>query len=124
MSKKRGWLSEGVYRTLLESAPVPTADFILIRSSNGRREFMLSKRTENPYRGTWFVPGGRIFKGERMEDAVRRNCERELGFTPDEPRFVGCLDVWNPPKMGIRWHSIWHLHVNRSEARHSTWTEL
>ncbi|MDP3770199.1 MAG: NUDIX domain-containing protein [bacterium] len=109
---KKGWLDEDVYRTLLENSPIPTADFILIRKcENANREFLLTKRTENPYKGNWFVPGGRILKGERMADAVHRILRRELGITKAGISFIGCLDVWNPPKLGVRWHSIWHFYT-------------
>ncbi len=110
--KAKGWLSEEVYRILLKNSPIPTADFILVRKGESEmREFLLTKRTENPYKGRWFVTGGRIFKDERMHVAVRRIMFRELGVSGGEIQFIGCQDVLNPPKLGVYWHSIWHLHI-------------
>ena len=111
MPKQVGFLSTEDYKTVLSCVPIPTVDFILVRQAPGGREFLLGKRTEEPYRGKWFVTGGRINKNEQMADAVCRQVQRELGITDGVITLVGCLDVMNPPKMGIPWHSIWHFHT-------------
>ncbi len=72
---------------------------------------MLAKRAEEPYRGRYFVPGGKIIGSESVEDAVRRVMRRELGTTRGDITFVGHFTVKNPPKMGIRWLSLWHFHL-------------
>ncbi len=111
MPRNNAFLSDATYATVLQSVPIATVDFVLVRHTASGREFLLGKRTEVPYRGEWFVPGGRIFKGEKMEQAVYRQVHRELGVKDCRAIFIGCLDVMNPPKMGVRWHSIWHFHV-------------
>jgi colanic acid biosynthesis protein WcaH len=113
-----GRLPDKTYQQILRSVPVATVDFILIRTIAGRKEFMLGKRTEEPYKNSWFVPGGRIFKGETLIESVRRNCQRELGIKPaaKDIFFIGCIDAFNPPKMGIPWHSIWHFYKINAKA--------
>jgi colanic acid biosynthesis protein WcaH len=41
---------------------------------------LLAKRTNRPARGEWFWPGGRLYKGERLESAARRIAREELGL--------------------------------------------
>jgi colanic acid biosynthesis protein WcaH len=103
------WVSEKVYRKLLEVAPIPSVDLIVTR--NRGREFALVKRAKRPYEGKFFIPGGRIGKGEWMDKAVHRIALRELGIAVSKARFIGCQDLWNPPKFDVRWHSIWHIYV-------------
>jgi len=119
VADKSGWLSEEDYRKLLEGSmenPIPTADFILVREGeDGQDEFMLAKRTENPYKGSWFVAGGRIFDGEDVYEALQRNVNRELGIaiTLEMVKLVCTMVVNNPPKMGIRWKSKWYFYTIR-----------
>lgn len=39
----------------------------------------MGRRINEPAKGTWFVPGGRIYKNEDLEDAFRRISNDELG---------------------------------------------
>ncbi|WP_265110761.1 NUDIX domain-containing protein [Halosolutus halophilus] len=43
-------------------------------------EILLAKRTNKPVQGEWFWPGGRLYKGERFEDAAHRIATEELGI--------------------------------------------
>ena len=40
---------------------------------------LLGKRLNRPAKGFWFVPGGRILKGESMAEAFKRLTQVELG---------------------------------------------
>jgi colanic acid biosynthesis protein WcaH len=40
---------------------------------------LLVERTNRPAKGEWFVPGGRVHKGERLVEAVHRVAREELG---------------------------------------------
>jgi colanic acid biosynthesis protein WcaH len=41
---------------------------------------LLAKRTNEPAKGEWFWPGGRLYKGETLEAAARRVTREELGI--------------------------------------------
>lgn len=51
------------------------------------------------YKEGWFLPGGVIEEGESPLRACVRECQEELGFTPDLDGLV-CVD-WGPPHEGI-----------------------
>lgn len=62
---------------VVASAPLVSIDLI-VRNEDG--QVLLGKRTNRPAKGCWFVPGGRIRKGERIAKALERISESELGL--------------------------------------------
>jgi colanic acid biosynthesis protein WcaH len=73
-------------------AAVPLISIDLI-AEDERGEVLLGLRRNPPARDCWFVPGGRIRKGETLDAAFARICCDELGqaFTRQQARF---LDVF------------------------------
>ena len=61
---------------VVDRAPLVSID-LAVRDAKGR--VLLGKRTNEPAKGCWFVPGGRIHKNERLDAAFRRICLDELG---------------------------------------------
>ena len=43
-------------------------------------KFLLVKRTKEPLKDRWWVPGGRILKGETVVAATKRKVKEELGI--------------------------------------------
>jgi colanic acid biosynthesis protein WcaH len=65
------------FRTLVRWAPIVSIDLIIL---NRAGEVLLGYRTNRPARNTWFVPGGRVFKGERIASALARIARQETGI--------------------------------------------
>ena len=61
------WLSKDDYQKMLQAMPVVSVDLI-VSDETGR--VLLGKRNNRPAAGTWFVPGGRLLKGEDIAHAV------------------------------------------------------
>jgi len=76
------------FKSLVRWAPIVSIDLILQNPAN---EVLLGHRSNRPARNTWFVPGGRIFKGERIEAALVRiaRVETGVGIRAAQARFVG-----------------------------------
>ncbi|RCU45056.1 NUDIX domain-containing protein [Haloplanus salinus] len=70
-----GPIPEGTWHDIVEHVPIVSVDLI-VRHAGG---VVLGKRTNRPGRGEWFVPGGRVRKDERLDAAVHRVAEAELG---------------------------------------------
>jgi colanic acid biosynthesis protein WcaH len=51
---------------------------LVVTSTDG--SILMGKRVNEPAAGYWFVPGGRIFKGETLERAFQRITAAELGL--------------------------------------------
>jgi colanic acid biosynthesis protein WcaH len=54
---------------------------------NEEKKVLLGKRNNEPAKGFWFVPGGRIFKNESFYTALERICEKETGLTLKREQF-------------------------------------
>ena len=61
---------------VVKNTPLVSIDLI-VRSSNNA--LLTGLRVNEPAAGYWFVPGGRIYKSETLEQAFRRITETELG---------------------------------------------
>ena len=76
---------------VVEATPLVSIDLI-VRNLKGH--ILMGKRKNNPARGDWFVPGGRIKKGEYLNKALTRISKDELKveLTRDDVRFIGVFD--------------------------------
>jgi colanic acid biosynthesis protein WcaH len=65
---------------------------------NSRDRILVGLRKNEPAKGYWFVPGGRILKGERIAEAFGRIAYDELGVRPlfDDARFLGVFEHLYP----------------------------
>ncbi|EGQ7854600.1 GDP-mannose mannosyl hydrolase [Vibrio vulnificus] len=70
------FLSKQLFSQVIESAPLVSIDLV-IEDEGG--QILLGKRLNRPAQGFWFVPGGRILKNEKLEDAFARLTQEELG---------------------------------------------
>ena len=61
---------------LVDAMPLVSID-LLLQDREGR--VLLGRRRNRPAAGFWFVPGGRVLKGEHLADALLRIVRRELG---------------------------------------------
>ncbi|WP_456380290.1 GDP-mannose mannosyl hydrolase [Hydrogenimonas sp.] len=82
------FLEREIFSTIIEYTPLVSIDLIVM---NGRKEVLLGQRVNEPAKGFWFVPGGRIFKDERIDEAFGRISREELGreFEISTAKFLG-----------------------------------
>ncbi|MBL8383590.1 MAG: NUDIX domain-containing protein [Burkholderiales bacterium] len=83
---------------IVRHTPLVSVDLVLVR---GGAELLLGLRANRPAQGTWFVPGGRVAKGETLAAAVRRVARRELGLDggaagASAARFLGVYEHFYP----------------------------
>ncbi|MCI0747363.1 MAG: GDP-mannose mannosyl hydrolase [Verrucomicrobia subdivision 3 bacterium] len=103
------WLGRQEFLEVVERTPLVSIDLIVRRRDGA---VLLGKRTNEPAKGCWFVPGGRICKDERIEAAFRRICVAELGreFNVNNARFMGVFEHFYPTNFaeqaGISTHYI------------------
>ncbi|MEO8394247.1 MAG: NUDIX domain-containing protein [Chloroflexota bacterium] len=65
-----------LYRRILETMPIPCVDIAIV--ANGAA--LLVRRKDAPARGQWWIPGGRVLKGEMMREAAIRKAREEVGI--------------------------------------------
>src|SRR5438067_1704323 len=81
-------LNKDDFLALVEHAPLVSIDLI-VRDSDG--QVLLGFRRNEPAKNSWFVPGGRIYKDERIEAAFQRISSTELGHSQaiEDAHFLG-----------------------------------
>lgn len=81
-------LNKEQFLEVIAMTPLVSID-IVIRDSQNR--ILLGRRINEPAKGKWFVPGGRIMKGESLNDAFERITKAEIGIkhSRSEARLIG-----------------------------------
>lgn len=70
-------------------------DALLIE--NGR--ILLIRRANEPFKGRWAIPGGRIEENESAEDCLRREMKEETGLDVEPVKLIG---IYSDPKRDPR----------------------
>lgn len=88
-------LSGDLFRAVVENTPLISIDLVV---RNGDGEVLLGKRLNQPAQGFWFVPGGRIYKDESIDQAFLRLTREELGkeTAKECARFLGYFEHFYP----------------------------
>jgi colanic acid biosynthesis protein WcaH len=69
------WIPPAEWSVVVDNVPLVSVDLIV----NHEGGVVLGLRENDPAKGEWFVPGGVVFKNERLTDAVDRVARTELG---------------------------------------------
>ncbi|QCS42019.1 NUDIX domain-containing protein [Natrinema versiforme] len=108
------WIPEEEWETIVRNVPIPSVDLV-VECPDG---FVLGKRTNEPARGEWFVPGGRVKKGEELGEAVHRLANEELGTGVEIHEAIGTFEhFYRTSEIGYEKHYIAHgYHVWSEET--------
>lgn len=90
MSSATKLIPKKQYAKIVESVPLLTVDAI-IHYQDG---FLLVQRKNEPLKGHWWVIGGRVMKGESVEEAMRRKIHEEVGIEVGVLHLVGIYEDW------------------------------
>ena len=82
-------MDDAEFLNIINATPLVSIDLV-IRNEHG--EALLGWRVNRPAQNSWFVPGGRIRKNERVMDALQRISQRELGVTVTQAKLIGVFD--------------------------------
>jgi colanic acid biosynthesis protein WcaH len=82
------FVPEATFRTCLEHLPQVCIEVVLEREG----AVLLARRTNEPARGEFFWPGGRLYKGEKPGAAAHRVAREELGI---DVELQGRIGVYN-----------------------------
>ena len=94
ITESRKFLPDDLYGRLVRDCVVCCVDCLLVRTtSDGKKECLLVKRSSEPVKGVWWLPGGRLLKGESFFAAAQRKARQETGLT--NVTCVQVLGVWN-----------------------------
>lgn len=85
-------LHEMDFLDMVRLTPLVSIDLIVC---DGEGRVLVGRRRNRPARGTWFVPGGRIHKDEKLDAAFSRIADAELGvlkLSRSAARFEGVFE--------------------------------
>ncbi|EMP5337326.1 GDP-mannose mannosyl hydrolase [Citrobacter freundii] len=80
-------LDFALFKTIVNYAPLISIDLIVY---NSKSEVLLGKRINPPAKNYYFVPGGRVYKNEKIADAFDRICQSELGCEIEFSSVIPC----------------------------------
>ena len=72
----KSWVPAALYRGFIEWLPIACVDVTIVHRGGA----LLVRRKDDPARGQWWVPGGRVHKGERLREAAARKAREETGL--------------------------------------------
>ncbi len=102
-------IPESIFLKIKNNVPLSCVDIILKSKKN---EFLLVKRTIEPYKNRWCLPGGIIKRGEKLENKIKEIAKEELGIK---------LESWKPigfyEKIYSTRHDISHCFVVTSKNK-------
>ncbi len=78
------YLDKKSFENIVKLSPIPAIDLCILNEKN---EILLGKRINPPAKKFFFVPGGRIRKGETLFSATNRILRDEINFEISEKSF-------------------------------------
>ena len=84
-------LAAKTFKVVIESTPLVSIDLCLVCKG----QILLGKRPNEPLKGRWFTPGGRILKNESWQDALLRIAEVELGLSGIAVEGFSLMGMWD-----------------------------
>jgi ADP-ribose pyrophosphatase YjhB (NUDIX family) len=81
-------IPEDLYAEVLHWMPICCVDTLITRGNR----FLLTLRRHQPQAGHWWIQGGRLRKGESLEDAAKRTAKGETGL---DVTLLACLGTFS-----------------------------
>jgi colanic acid biosynthesis protein WcaH len=91
LAQQRRMLEPDTFKSIVENAPLVSIDICLVHDG----KILLGRRSNEPLKGQWFTPGGRIFKNEYWQECMRRVADSELGLVIDDLPSFTLMGVWD-----------------------------
>ncbi|MGC6432329.1 MAG: GDP-mannose mannosyl hydrolase [Jejuia sp.] len=70
-------LAKADFLNIIDKTPLISIDLVIRDASHS---ILMGLRTNEPAKGFWFTPGGRILKNETIQVAFHRISQKELGY--------------------------------------------
>lgn len=71
-----GMISSSIYDLMVMHMPIASVEAIIVLNNS----LLFLRRRNSPARGQWWFPGGRIRRGESLEEALFREVKEETGL--------------------------------------------
>ncbi len=97
-------IREALYKKIYAAVPIFCVDVV---AEDPKGNFLIVRRRNEPARGKWWVPGGRVLKNEPLRRAAVRKLKEETGIAGRFERTIGLYEFFaqRGPFVGIRAHT-------------------
>jgi 8-oxo-dGTP diphosphatase len=92
------WIPESLYNQIVSVMPIPTVEAIILNKENN---ILVLKRNNPPAKNHWWFSGGRVQKGETIDEALVRKVKEETGLDVEVGRLVGVYTRLFPERHDI-----------------------
>ena len=74
--KESDYIPSVLYDQIIKCIPIVSVEALIVMDG----ALLFLRRNNQPAKGQWWFPGGRIRKGESLEEALRREVKEETGL--------------------------------------------
>lgn len=85
------WIEQKYFDLIKKSIPIPCVDLIVM---NNEGQILMVKRNNEPAKGIWWFPGGRVYHGESRKTAAIRKLKDECGLKESNLMEMGTLEIF------------------------------
>jgi colanic acid biosynthesis protein WcaH len=82
--KKNGFIPSVLYNKILRLMPIVSVEAVIVMGN----ALLFLKRKNQPAKGQWWFPGGRIHKGESFEETLYREVKEETNLEISSCKFI------------------------------------
>ena len=84
-SERVGFLPDALYEEVVKWLPIVSVEALIVIDD----ALLFLKRNNDPVKGKWWFPGGRIRRGEALKEALQREIKEETGLSLIEHKLIG-----------------------------------
>lgn len=84
-------LEKEIFKTIVRNTPLVSIDLCVVCDG----KILLGKRKNDPLKGFFFTPGGRVLKNEAHIDCLKRIAKSELGLIIRDIKKAELMGAWN-----------------------------
>ena len=84
-------LEKETFKAVVKNAPLVSVDLCIVCDG----QILLGKIKNNPLKGFFFTPGGRILKNEAHIDCLKRIARSELGLIVEDLKQAELMGAWD-----------------------------
>ncbi|WP_261925741.1 NUDIX domain-containing protein [Methylorubrum sp. GM97] len=96
-------IDTATYATIITLMPIACVDVAIVAGG----KVLLVRRLDEPAKGQWWLPGGRVLKGEMMRDTAIRKARDEVGIICNVGPIIHTAEtIFDAGPAGIPVHSI------------------
>jgi colanic acid biosynthesis protein WcaH len=82
-------INSSEYKKILENMPICCVDVVICHCN----KILLVCRNNEPAKNEWWFPGGRVYKNEKLEEAVVRKTYEEVGIKVQIVKELGIYET-------------------------------